>query len=384
VLSERDLASLKQQLAGAASDPELRGLQIVGWFIAHTRSELSMNDREAALFDELFPEPGKLTVLIKPERFQPTRFAFLVRESDGRVDPDGTQHAIILPLPERADGGAGSDAIPSIAAPSGERPTPDGALFRGEERSRENTPASPRQSVPEATPESFVASESKLGMPAEPTQAAGEMLRGERTNTMAHRLSMAISRAPAEPEAPAKQSRKTFETPPDAFTEALVRTRTLPPLEDIRRTRPLELQRRALDPHDAQYQMRPAKESHGRSSLRLASALLIAAMLGSALGYWTYQRISPSAIPLTIEPQPSTLLVSWPVEETRDAGFAALKIDDGSAIPLTAEQKAAGQAEISVAGDNLKVELIVQHRIGDAHGIVRYVRAAKGPTPQNP
>jgi hypothetical protein len=158
----------------------------------------------------------------------------------------------------------------------------------------------------------------------------------------------------------------------------------LPPLEEIRRTQPLELQRRALDPHDAQYQMRPAKESPKRSGLRLASALLIAAMLGSALGYWTYQRISPSAIPLTIEPQPSTLLVSWPVEETRDAGFAALKIDDGSAIPLTAEQKAAGQAEISVAADNLKVELIVQHRIGDAHGIVRYVRAAKASAPRNP
>jgi hypothetical protein len=130
--------------------------------------------------------------------------------------------------------------------------------------------------------------------------------------------------------------------------------------------------------------MRPAKEGRKRFSLRLASALLIAAMLGSALGYWTYQRISPSAIPLTIEPQPSTLLVSWPIEETQDAGFAALKIDDGSAIPLTAEQKAAGQAEISVAGDNLKVELIVQHRIGDAHGIVRYVRAAKASAPQSP
>lgn len=384
VLSERDLASLGQQLASAASDPELEGLQVVGWFIAHTRSELGMNEHEAALFDELFPGPGKMTVLIKPERFQPTRFAFLVRESDGRVDQDGTQHAIILPLPERADSGVGPDAIPFSAAPPEERPTPDGALFRGEERRHEEMPASPTQSVPEALPESFVASEPKRGVPVEPTQAAGEMPSWDRTNTMSHRLSMAISRAPALPEVPAEQPRKTVETPPDAFTEALVRTRTFPPLEEIRGTRPLELQRRALDPHDAQYQMRPAKESHKRSSLRLASALLIAAMLGSALGYWTYQRISPSAIPLTIEPQPSTLLVSWPVEETRDAGFAALKIDDGSAIPLTEEQKAAGEAEISVADDNLKVELIVRHRIGDAHGIVRYVRAAQGQTPQNP
>src|SRR5437588_11578638 len=39
VLSDRDLALLKQQLAKAASDPELQGLQVAGWFIAHTRSE---------------------------------------------------------------------------------------------------------------------------------------------------------------------------------------------------------------------------------------------------------------------------------------------------------------------------------------------------------
>ena len=114
------------------------------------------------------------------------------------------------------------------------------------------------------------------------------------------------------------------------------------------------------------------------------SARELAAALGCALGYWAYQRLSPSAIPLTIQPQPSTLRVSWPVEETRDAGVAVLKIDDGNPMPLTPEQKSSGEAEISVAGDNLKVELIVPHRIGDARGIVRYVRAPRAPIPENP
>ncbi len=247
VLSERDRASLRQQLASAGSDPELQGLQVAGWFIAHTRSELSTNEREAALFDELFPEPGKVTLLIKPERFQATRFAFLVREPDGRVETDGTQHAIILPLPGRPDSGGGADGIPSIAAPSGERPTADGTPFRGEELIRNHSPANPLQSVPEIIPESLVTSEPNRGTPAEPTQATGEMLGGERTNTMSHRLSMAISRAPAPPEGPAEQSPETVDKPQDAFIEALVRTRALPPLDEIRRTRPLELQRRALD-----------------------------------------------------------------------------------------------------------------------------------------
>jgi hypothetical protein len=147
--------------------------------------------------------------------------------------------------------------------------------------------------------------------------------------------------------------------------------------------RPLELQRRALDPGDLTYQIRPSKGADKRLNLRLASALLLAALLGCALGYWTYQRLSPSPIPLTIEPKPSTLLVSWPVEQTRDSDFAVLKIDDGNPMPLTPEQRAAGEAEISVAGDNLKVELIVQHRIGDARGIVLYIRTPKAPGPQN-
>jgi hypothetical protein len=72
------------------------------------------------------------------------------------------------------------------------------------------------------------------------------------------------------------------------------------------------------------------------------------------------------------------------VEETRDSGSAVLKIDDGNPMPLTPEQRNAGEAEISVAGDNLKIELIVSHRIGDARGIVRYVRASKPPFPENP
>jgi hypothetical protein len=197
---------------------------------------------------------------------------------------------------------------------------------------------------------------------------------------ISNRLSKAMSRETPLPEASGQSFRDSDEESAEAPTEALVRTRTLPPLEEIRRTRPLELQRRALDPGDLTYQIAPPKEPAKRFNLGLVSALLLAAILGCTLGYWAYQRLSPSAIPLTIEPKPSTLLVSWPVEETRDSGFAVLKIDDGTPMPLTPEQKAAGEAEISVAGDNLKIELIVQHRMGDARGIVRYVRV---PSPQN-
>jgi hypothetical protein len=354
-LSERDVALLRQQLVNAASDPELGGLQIAGWFIAHTRSELRMTEREAALFDELFPGPGKITLLIKPERFQPTRFGFLVREPDGRVHQDATQQAVILPLPGRAD----------------------------REPNRENSPSIPTQDLG-AVPESFIESQGKRELPTEPRQPSSEAPGGEPTRTISNRLSMALSRQPVLPETPPEDFPPYAEEPSEASTEGLVRTRALPPLEEIRSTRPREFPTGELDLRDLDYQIRPGKPKRKRLSLRLLSALLVAAALGCALGYWAYQRLSPSAIPLTIEPRPSTLLVSWPVEETRDEGSAVLKIDDGNLMPLTPEQRNAGEAEISVAGDNLKIELIVPHRIGDARGIVRYVRASKAPFPENP
>lgn len=116
VLSESDLAGIKEQLASAAADEDLRGLQPVGWFIGHTRSPLQMSDREALWFDTLFPDPGSLTVLVKPERFQPTHFGFLLRRPDGQVERDATASAVILPLSGQV-ANAGELASPSIPAP---------------------------------------------------------------------------------------------------------------------------------------------------------------------------------------------------------------------------------------------------------------------------
>jgi hypothetical protein len=382
-LSERDLALFRQQLANAGTDPELEGLQVAGWFIAHTRSELRMNEREAALFDELFPEPGSIALLVKPERFQPTRFGFLIRELGGGVNLDATHNAIILPLPGRTDRGAEPNMVPSIPAPPSERSAADAPLFKQREEDRENLPSVPVQGSPEVLPQSVVESQAKRDAAAE-KQAMNDVLSDEQHRPISNRLSMALSRESVLSEAAGEEFPANADASFGAPTEALVSTRTLPPLEEIRRTRPSELQRRALDPGDLKHQIRPGKRPEKRPEVRLASALLIAAALGCALGYLAYQRLSPSAIPLSIEPKPSTLLVSWPVEETRDAGFAVLKIDDGNPMPLTSEQRNAGEAEISVAGDNLKVELIVPHRIGDARGIVRYVRAPKPPIPENP
>src|SRR3954447_2773433 len=115
-LSARDLSGLSELLAQGKTDPDLPTLEPVGWFIAHTRSSLEMTARETEIFAQYFPGPNKLTIIIKPERFQPTKFVFHVRGADGSMLGEAVQNAIILPLPGRA-GRASTAPVASIPAP---------------------------------------------------------------------------------------------------------------------------------------------------------------------------------------------------------------------------------------------------------------------------
>ncbi len=113
LLSPNDLAKMAEAVNEAQSDSELKGLERVGWFVSHTRSALEMSARESEIFDRYFPGPGRVTLLIRPERFQPTRLVFSVRKPDGQTPKRDLQHAVILPLPGRASSAAPVQAIPA-------------------------------------------------------------------------------------------------------------------------------------------------------------------------------------------------------------------------------------------------------------------------------
>jgi hypothetical protein len=331
VLSERDLTALRTQLSSAGSDGELQGLDLLGWFIAHTRSELEVNERESGLFDELFPEPGKLMILIKPERFQPTRFAFLVRGADGKLAGNALENAIILPLPGRAER-AGAGPVASIPAPA--KPLV------------ESTTSAQPVEIPAEEPAVKEESE-QLPVPA-----------------------------------------VTTERPPDVPLTPIA-VGALPPaqdfasIEEIRRRRSEAIRR--PDPFEARAareQIAPNVQWESRrSNARLAIVLFIAAALGCVVGYFIYLQLPPAVIPLNIEKRTPELIISWPPEQTRDAVYAALRVDDGDPIPLSTAQKAQGQAAIHSAGGNIKIELIAQHWMRDSRGILRYVEPfpASGP-----
>ena len=57
-LSPRDHNRLVALLAAAQRNPE--GMQPVGWYHSHTRSEIFLSDADRDVHDLYFPEPGRL------------------------------------------------------------------------------------------------------------------------------------------------------------------------------------------------------------------------------------------------------------------------------------------------------------------------------------
>ncbi|MGH9582789.1 MAG: hypothetical protein ACRD4O_07635, partial [Bryobacteraceae bacterium] len=287
VLSDRDLQTLEQQLADAKADPDLSALVPLGWFVAHTRSDLAVNERELAWFDRLFPQKGKITVLAKPERFQPTRFAFLIRAQDGRLERDGRSRAIILPLPGRASGAA-NGPVPSIPAPriasAPITPPEKTAQERARPQRNPELPARParRQSFMDEMDEPAAAPERQVPVLAEP--------RGARD---------------LEP-----PSRRVY-----GQTPALA---AIPQMEEPRHSAGIDMF--ALGGYAAR-----RRTDRGRwlpAGLRLFIVLLIAAALGCAAGYWAYIQLPSATIRLSVRPRGSALLVSWPPEQTRGGDYA--------------------------------------------------------------
>ena len=328
VLSDADLARLADQLRAAETDEELTGLLPVGCYVSHTRGALAMNDRDAALLDRFFPEPGQVLLVMKPEKFQPTRFAFVVREADGRVDRNSAEHAFILPLPGRASG-SGSEAVASIPAPARSKvPTPEART-------------TPEEVTTVAMPENRTLPETVPSKPAA--------------------LRDSVTEAAAKP-----------------ITQS-----ELPSVEEIRKRREKYVQPVPLpEPKPSERDATRPLQRPSRWSLRFAAVLVIAALLGCAAGYWAYLQLPAAIIPVSVEKRPKSLLVSWPPEQTRSTAYAAIRVDDGQAVPLTSDQKDRGQFEVKTNEAEVKLELIAQHWLRDSRGIVRFVNGAT-PVPES-
>jgi proteasome lid subunit RPN8/RPN11 len=68
VLSQRDEEVLQRQLSLLPEEAETRDLQVLGWFVSHTRRESELSGDEQQLFARYFPGEGALTLVVRPHR----------------------------------------------------------------------------------------------------------------------------------------------------------------------------------------------------------------------------------------------------------------------------------------------------------------------------
>ena len=113
LLSGNDRQALKSLLESATDEPDLRGLQPVGWFVSHTRSEVALLASDQEVFQEFFPESWQVALVLRPERGAFCRAGFFVRENGTLVRTESSYREFTIePFSEPAA------ATPLAAEPS--------------------------------------------------------------------------------------------------------------------------------------------------------------------------------------------------------------------------------------------------------------------------
>ncbi len=74
-----------------------------GLFLIRDRTSHSLSKRTKFLVSYL-PKHGRVTLLVKPEKFKATRFAFVIREPDKPLERDLADDSFVsLPLPTASE-----------------------------------------------------------------------------------------------------------------------------------------------------------------------------------------------------------------------------------------------------------------------------------------
>jgi hypothetical protein len=326
VLSESDLAGIRNQLESYREDSEIAPLEPLGWFIGHTRSPLQLSDREAAWFEELFHFADAISLLVKPEKFQPTHFGFLLRKRDGKIERDASRSAVILPL--SAGTTSARPPSPSIPAhaPLTARPAPsrEDESIEGPEDTAEPLRTSTRR-TPRAEPEPPVSAKLPERPPAELPPPSRPVSTGGATRVR-HQPSATSMPPPV---------------PSPSFPYASLPERPRPGF---------------------------------RFGLQSALVLVLAAILGCVAGYWAYLQLPSPVIPVSVREQTGHLVVEWPSALTEKVDYAALQVNDGQWVTLSPQEKTAGHAVVAAPPGDVKIDLLAKHWLRDSRGIVRYLR----------
>jgi hypothetical protein len=99
-LSARDRIELARLLEVAKTESDLVGLQPVGWFLSHARSDIFLTQSDLEIFQGFFPEPWQVTLVLRPSKAGPARAGFFLREADGSLRSESSYKDFAIdPLP---------------------------------------------------------------------------------------------------------------------------------------------------------------------------------------------------------------------------------------------------------------------------------------------
>ena len=87
MLSEKDLRNLARLLEDAKTDPELKRLDVLGWFVSRPSngSGLALTPDDLQIFNLCFPAPWQFTMALAATGTEPVRAAFFVRDAEGNL-----------------------------------------------------------------------------------------------------------------------------------------------------------------------------------------------------------------------------------------------------------------------------------------------------------
>ncbi len=132
LLSSNDELNLKRLIEESAADPEFAGLQAIGWYHSHTRSDVFLSEEDIAVHERFFPNPSQVALVIKPFKFEPAQVGIFVRDADFslRGDVPYCRLTIQAPLPgapqilDKGEGVVSPNLPPPVESRALELPRP--------------------------------------------------------------------------------------------------------------------------------------------------------------------------------------------------------------------------------------------------------------------
>jgi len=85
VLSDKDRDALTAQVERDREDSRLAGFAPLGYYVSHTRSDITLLPGDLETYNLFFPELSQIVLVVRPGRGGSMRGGFFVREADGTV-----------------------------------------------------------------------------------------------------------------------------------------------------------------------------------------------------------------------------------------------------------------------------------------------------------